>query len=160
MGPVRTGDWWLGLDKRNGRKMAREMEPFLLGGTFIWLWGLLGQGLDFEQDQDLARIGNRIERVRMYKWHFKLHEDNLDMYKDHDIRDALEAMEAALGHIMKTNPLYSSKKFIFWFPWNCHFWRYIASFDLGSRFAGQLVARELGHVPRCRGWSPAHQPTR
>ena len=49
----------------------------------------------------------------MYKWHFKLHEDSLDMYKehtdtsddDHDIWDALEAMEAALGHIIKTNPL-------------------------------------------------------
>ena len=43
----------------------------------------------------------------VYKWHFKLHEDSLDMYQehndtsddDHDIRDALEAMEAALGHI-------------------------------------------------------------
>ena len=49
----------------------------------------------------------------VYKWHFKLHEDSLDMYQehtdtsddDHDIRDALEAMEAALGHIIKTNPL-------------------------------------------------------
>ena len=50
----------------------------------------------------------------MYKWHFKLYEDSLDMYKEHndtsdddpDIRDALMAMEAALlGHIINTNPL-------------------------------------------------------
>ena len=34
---------------------------------------------------------------------YKEHTDTSD--DDHDIRDALEAMEAALGHIIKTNPL-------------------------------------------------------
>ena len=49
----------------------------------------------------------------MLKWHFKLYEDSLDMYEEHtdttdddyDIWDALEAMEAAIGNIINTNPL-------------------------------------------------------
>ena len=41
-------------------------------------------------------------------------EHNHTSDDDHDIRDALEAMEAALGCIIKTNPLYIVvKKIIF-----------------------------------------------